>query len=346
MRTHIQTTRGVLLALMIVLMGLGVWTAALAEPHQPPAEPDPPPADIDHDPDDARRGVAEPIPLHHERVRINLIDQAPRRAASRPRPKRSRKKRAARPKPTHTGARASRASRAEPAPQPARPPEPQPPMARRGSCPHDMVPIRDPKEEIHVCMDRFEAPNRPGSLPLVMYTWYQAEAWCEARGKRLCYDDEWIRACRGPRGWNYPYGPTHREGACNDDKIWLQYDRILQRRWPTSVGQPWVEDMDELLTAAAASSPTGAESAEHIQWLYQADPSGSRVGCGSYEGVFDLIGNVEEWVRRRENSGRPEFDNRLMGRFWAEKFHCGMTVSSHGNGFRFYEIGFRCCQDL
>ena len=210
--------------------------------------------------------------------------------------------------------------------------------ASKGGCPDDMVRVAD------VCMDRYEAPNRPGSLPIVMYTFYQAEEWCGARGKRLCYDDEWTRACQGPKGWNYPYGPTHRAGACNDDKRWLQYDRVLQRRWPTQVSTEAVEGLNELLTEAATTSPDGEESAEHIQWLYQADPSGHREGCGSYEGVFDLVGNVEEWVRRRDG-GRPEFTNRLMGRFWAEQFHCNMTVSNHGNGFRFYEIGFRCCTE-
>ena len=48
-----------------------------------------------------------------------------------------------------------------------------------------------------VCMDRFEAPNRLGEDPLVMYDLYEAEAWCGARGKRLCYMDEWQTACEG-----------------------------------------------------------------------------------------------------------------------------------------------------
>lgn len=48
------------------------------------------------------------------------------------------------------------------------------------------------------CMDLCEAPNVAGDLPLVMYTFDDAEAWCAAREKRLCFDDEWDAACEGP----------------------------------------------------------------------------------------------------------------------------------------------------
>src|SRR5262249_40434569 len=50
-------------------------------------------------------------------------------------------------------------------------------------CPADMLLVGA------TCMDRFEAPNVPGALPLVMYTFVEAEAWCGARGKRLCFED-------------------------------------------------------------------------------------------------------------------------------------------------------------
>jgi len=77
-----------------------------------------------------------------------------------------------------------------------------------GGCPADMVPV------MAACMDRHEAPNVAGALPLVMYTFVEAEAWCAARGKRLCFDDEWQTACAGPDGWAYPYGDTHVPGQC------------------------------------------------------------------------------------------------------------------------------------
>jgi hypothetical protein len=51
-------------------------------------------------------------------------------------------------------------------------------------------------------------PNRAGALPLVMYTFVEAEAWCAARDRRLCFDDEWLAACAGSDGLAYPYGAT------------------------------------------------------------------------------------------------------------------------------------------
>ena len=51
-------------------------------------------------------------------------------------------------------------------------------------CPDDMVHVQD------FCIDRYEAPNVFGEVPLVMYTFVESEAWCAQRGKRLCFDDE------------------------------------------------------------------------------------------------------------------------------------------------------------
>jgi len=61
-------------------------------------------------------------------------------------------------------------------------------------------------------------------------------------------------------------------------------------------------------------------------------------------GAYDLCGNVEEWTRRRDG-GEPQFHGKLKGRYWAETRTCQNGVISHGDGFRFYEIGFRCCRD-
>jgi hypothetical protein len=57
--------------------------------------------------------------------------------------------------------------------------------AQAGECPTNMLAIED------FCIDTFEAPNQAGALPLVMYTYHEATAWCAQRAKRLCFDDEW-----------------------------------------------------------------------------------------------------------------------------------------------------------
>jgi formylglycine-generating enzyme required for sulfatase activity len=195
------------------------------------------------------------------------------------------------------------------------------------------------------CIDRFEAPNRAGELPLVMYTFYEAEAWCAARDKRLCFDDEWTASCAGALGLEYPYGNEHEPGRCNDEQTWRLYDQSQLNGWPLSVASPAVESLKELLDAARAVSVSGQVAADHVEWLYQAEPAGENAGCTGADLVFDTQGNVEEWTRRRDGGDGPDFSGNLKGRYWAEARTCQGNVKTHGNGFRFYEIGFRCCRD-
>jgi formylglycine-generating enzyme required for sulfatase activity len=205
-------------------------------------------------------------------------------------------------------------------------------------CPPTAVEIED------FCIDRFEAPNVEGELPLVMFTFVEAANWCGDRGKRLCFDDEWMRACEGLGGSTYPYGDTHQPGVCNDDETWLAYNQDLLNGWPGSVCTPAVTELEGLLDAARQVSGTAATAADHVWSLYQGEPSGDNAGCTNADGAHDLCGNVEEWTRRRDG-GSPDFHGSLKGRYWAESRTCQQAVTTHGDNFRFYEIGFRCCSD-
>jgi formylglycine-generating enzyme required for sulfatase activity len=174
------------------------------------------------------------------------------------------------------------------------------------------------------CIDRYEAPNIRGELPYSQQTAYDGEAWCAARGKRLCTQDEWVRACEGSRGRRFPYGSEHRASACNDDRLWIEVRWKALAKWPDP------------------------EAAEEATRLYQADMSGARVACVSEDGVYDLTGNVAEWVRRSGPSPQPGFDHVLKGCYWAGCYHepqpdCTFANRAHAGSFRTYEAGFRCC---
>ena len=208
--------------------------------------------------------------------------------------------------------------------------------AEAAPCPDEMAALDG------FCMDRFEAPGESGSLPLVMYTLTEAADWCAARGKRLCYDDEWQSACEGAAGTAYPYGDTHQPGVCNDDETWRTYSQSSLSLWPSSVSAADIDSLDALLAAASAISKTASQ---HVAWLYQAEPAGSNEGCTNETGVYDLIGNVEEWTLRRDG-GADSFTGNLKGRYWSESRTCGSNITTHADSFRFYEIGFRCCLDL
>ncbi len=185
-------------------------------------------------------------------------------------------------------------------------------------CPADMAPIG------RYCIDRYEAPNIAGEVPFALSTAYDGEAWCTARGKRLCTQDEWVRACQGPHARRYPYGDQYRDGVCNDDHPWILVHWKALAKWPRD------------------------EALEEATRLLQADMSGARAECVSEEGVYDLTGNVAEWVRRSTPSTRPFYDHVLKGCYWAGCYKephpsCEFTNGVHPGTFRTYEAGFRCC---
>ncbi len=63
-------------------------------------------------------------------------------------------------------------------------------------------------------IDEFPYPNEAGAIPRSGVTQAEAQALCEADGKRLCSELEWERACKGPHNTTYPYGNVYREAAC------------------------------------------------------------------------------------------------------------------------------------
>jgi formylglycine-generating enzyme required for sulfatase activity len=188
------------------------------------------------------------------------------------------------------------------------------------SCPTDMVHVDT------FCIDKYEAPNIAGQKPLAFQTAYDGDAWCKKRGKRLCSEAEWVRACQGATKLPYPYGATYKRSTCNDDKTWKAPNWTVLGTYPS----------DASLAEAAR--------------LYQGDPSGSRTGCASEDGVMDLTGNVAEWVTRSFPNAN-NYDHVMKGCYWSGCYggtppSCGFVNPAHPGGFRSYEAGFRCCAAL
>ncbi len=63
-------------------------------------------------------------------------------------------------------------------------------------------------------IDRYEFPNKEGSLPKTMVSWTEAQEACNRLGKRLCTADEWERACKGRDSLIYGYGDTFDPNRC------------------------------------------------------------------------------------------------------------------------------------
>ena len=174
------------------------------------------------------------------------------------------------------------------------------------------------KEEARrYCIDRYEFPNKKGEKPFVMQSWYDGERQCKAEHKRLCKDSEWTLACEGPERLPFPYGYVRNAELCPIDKPSPKVDekKLFSKK----------------------------HGAEEMARLDQREASGARAGCVSPFGVHDLTGNVDEWVVNE--TGHP-YKSSLKGGNWGEyRNACRPATRGHAEGFRYYQMGFRCCGD-
>lgn len=185
------------------------------------------------------------------------------------------------------------------------------------------------------CVDRYEFPNIPGEYPAVLLSWNDAKALCEAQGKRLCTEDEWVFACEGPRAQPYPYG----------------YDRYTdpRSRFPDNVIQGDGCNIDiirkgfKVNAAKFLKDKKSAAAMIEIDRLWAGVKSGSRKQCVSPFGVYDITGNIEEWTMATGPTPRG-FKSVLRGGYWMPvESRCQPGNYFHGPGHAFYQTGFRCC---
>jgi protein-disulfide isomerase/uncharacterized membrane protein len=151
------------------------------------------------------------------------------------------------------------------------------------------------------------------AVPGIAMSWYAAKDACEAAGKRLCTEREWLTACQGAlaqdddgdkryaddkmEGSLYPYGPIHRIDRCWD---------------------------------------------KHAHHGYRPVYTGQHPGCVSADGVYDMTGNVAEWVvdaKGRQILMGGAFDSK------ADKARCYEYSDVWGKGYAAVSTGFRCCKD-
>ncbi len=200
------------------------------------------------------------------------------------------------------------------------------PVAPTTPCPLHMVHLPAIGDTGAVCIDLYEFPNRKGVLPRTHVTWTEAAAICANQDKRLCTAAEWSRACSGPsvRGVSarmYSYGASFDRQRCNTPR----------------------DDSGPPLDRPAPLAE-----------------SGSFPDCHSPEGVFDLNGNVSEWVADEwtERAGplmrskdEPDAAGPAHvvrgGTMWTRTPYGQSCTSSHGHAgdSRFNDDGFRCCAE-
>jgi formylglycine-generating enzyme len=186
-----------------------------------------------------------------------------------------------------------------------------------------------PDRPIEFCIDRYEYPNHRGAHPTWMIDWYDAQATCESKGKRLCWASEWTAACEGPGHTPFPYGWERDHDKCNMDNFYVEPRKF----GPKGQFLFYSKDPD-------------IQSAE-LARLDQSVPSGSMESCKSGFGVYDMPGNFDEWVVSDEEPHEISKWAALKGGAWGHvRSQCRPATYSHDAGFAYYFVGFRCCRDV
>ncbi len=243
-----------------------------------------------------------------------------------------------------------------PAPAPAPPPAPpRGPVAAQGPfgrCPGEMAEIDEIDEEGPYCIDRWEAhlevpgpdgepwqphspydsvdalsgPYRaasaPGFVPQGYISAAQARTACETAGKRLCSRREHLVACRGPEKTVYPYGNDYAPKACNEGRRGHPVAALFG-----ALASP------ALLWGKALNDPRINQQENTLH------PAGETPACVSAYGVYDLVGNLHEWV----DEGREVFAGGYYVDAEANGRGCSYTTRAHGRAYHDYSTGFRCC---
>jgi Sulfatase-modifying factor enzyme 1 len=163
------------------------------------------------------------------------------------------------------------------------------------------------------------AVSAPNAVPQGYITQVQADAACFEAGKRLCSRAEWEDACGGPSENTYPYGGERLPGVCNDARSQHPAVELFGTTddWIWSeLGHPCLNQLDDGLA-----------------------PTGSYDGCVSEDGIFDMMGNLHEWVDDPAGTFKGGFyvDTVVNGN------GCLYTTTAHDVSHWDYSTGFRCC---
>ena len=165
------------------------------------------------------------------------------------------------------------------------------------------------------------AVSAPGLVPQGYTSGVAAAAACEAAGKRLCSNTEWLRACRGPDNATWPYGDPHDPGVCNDARAChpvIQYFESAASWVWSELAHPCINQLPDSVA-----------------------PGGANPGCVTPDGVFDLAGNLHEWTDDPAGTFRGGFymDTAINGP------GCLYATTAHNIYHWDYSTGFRCCAD-
>jgi formylglycine-generating enzyme required for sulfatase activity len=208
---------------------------------------------------------------------------------------------------------------------------------KKSPCPPEMADI-----EGAFCIDRWEAvleghspyempkgkklkaASRPGVVPQAYISREEADDACKTAGKRLCAEADWLRACRGPKKTQWTYGPERKAGYCNDSGV-----------GPLGLMPP----------EQRAVNMVNMNNPRLNQLPNTVAKTGEYSSCTNEYGVFDMNGNLHEWVAGA--TGAPSLQSAFLGGYYLDVTingsGCDYKTSAHESWYHDYSIGFRCC---
>ncbi len=189
----------------------------------------------------------------------------------------------------------------------------------------------------------YEARSEPGVFPQAYISRVESARACKSAGKRLCSMKEWRRACRGKRGSLYPYGNHWQARKCNSDR-----PHLLSLRFGPDARRWRYEDFND---------PTLDQEPGFLE------RTGAFDQCGGDHGVYDLVGNLHEWVSdtvddalieamdaeevTRNHQPSRTGNGVFLGGFFSTHQElgpgCKFTTVAHEPTYHDYSTGFRCC---
>ncbi len=168
----------------------------------------------------------------------------------------------------------------------------------------------------------YVARSAAGVTPQAYVSGAAALAACTNAGKRLCAPVEWRAACGGSNGYAFPYGPSRVPNKCRDAgraPMLVYYSSSLSHGFSAvELNDPRLDQLPDTVAK-----------------------TGSASDCVTDEGVFDMVGNLDEWT--------ADPNGTFQGGYWLDtSLHgdgCAYRTIAHEFGYHDYSLGFRCCAD-
>ncbi len=178
------------------------------------------------------------------------------------------------------------------------------------------VPLDDPGLRLTFDGQAFGAMRGYENHPMVLVSWFGAEAYCEFYGWRLPTEIEWEKAARGEDGRPYPWG---WEIARNNANYYSSHDVF-----------------EKIFGALGGTTPVGFYNGKMYDGYVTLDSP-------SPYGLYDMAGNVWQWVadlhegtHYRYLRGGSKADYGYNLRAW--------TSNSAGPTYASPNVGFRCAR--